>query len=107
METVNMDDFKKEGLRRKAEAVVDWMMAHPAETLVAATLVAGVIKKTTSVTRARLENRRRSLDIYDPRTGVHCWLKRSLTPTEKLIIDERYRRGESYTKILYELKLLK
>lgn len=118
METVDMRDFKIEALKRKVKEagkklkknvddVVAWGAEHPGEALALATLVLGTAKKVSGSIQSVAENHRRELDLYDPRTGRHSMLRRPLTPKEKLIIDERYSRGESYVRILYDMGLLK
>lgn len=117
-ETVDLRDFKKESFKRKVkdafasfkkkvDAAVAWGMEHPAEAIAIVTLTAGTIKKVSGASQSIAENRRRNLDLYDPRTGTHSIMKRTPTPEERMIIDQRYARGESYVHILYDMRLLK
>lgn len=118
METTNMHDFKKEAAKRKVKAVIDgakkkvdqaviWGMEHPAEAIALAGLVVGGTKKVSSAIQTHEENKRRDTDYYDPRTGLHSWSKRKLKPKERMMIRERYDRGESYDRILYDMGLLR
>jgi len=118
METVRFNDFKKEANKRKVKKLIDdgkrfamnvgrWCAEHPAETIAIATLTVGVIKKGCTAYAAHAEDVRRILDIYDPRTGDHCIVKRALTAAEKLMLNERYRAGEDKVKILFEMGLLR
>jgi hypothetical protein len=113
-----MFDFKVEAAKRKAkeaglkmkegaEKVVMVAMEHPMESIALATAVIGSVNKISKAVAAKAEDRRRTLDLYDPRTGMHSWTRRPLKPSERLRIDERYARGESYAKILYDMGLLK
>lgn len=116
METVNFEDFKREGLKRKAKGAidgvkkkvnqfVDWAMLHPGEAIAILTLGAGVLKKGCGTIESVAENRRRDLDFYDPRTGRHTIAKRRPSARESVEIDRRYRAGESYEEILWTMRL--
>ena len=111
-------EFKKESAKRKAKAVlsdakkkadeaVRWGMDHPAEAIALAGLLVGGVKKASSAYQTHAEDRRRDIDFYDPRTGRHSKARRKLKPYEQVRVTERYNRGESYDKILYEMGLLK
>ena len=117
-ETVNMSDFKKEAFKRKVKDGFDWCkkkvdegiawaMEHPGEAIALATLTAGTIKKGSGSVQTVAENRRRDLDLYDPRTGSHSKMRRRPSPTEQVMIDRRYNMGESYKEILYDMGLLR
>jgi hypothetical protein len=51
----------------------------------------------------RLRNRM----IYDRSLGMYWETRRPLSGNQKLIIEERHRAGESYGKILSDMRLLK
>ena len=91
--------------KRKANDLVDWALEHPSEALTAAAAIGGVLKVSSRTLRVFAENRRRDLDFYDPRTGRHVWAKRKPTARESVEIDRRYRAGESYEQILWEMRL--
>ena len=87
--------------------VADFARENP---LVSAATVYSASKVLSSMfkdhTAGKIESMRER-DYYDPRTGTHAFTKRKLKRGEKLMIDERHRKGESYTKILYDMNLLK
>lgn len=72
---------------------------------VAAALVLGAKKQAQNNKTQRLKEERETR-FYDPRTGVYSYARRSLTAEEQMSVERRYRRGESYTEILYDMKLL-
>ena len=71
---------------------------------VAAVFMAG--KHLTKNAKTDKEKNERNTRFYDPRTGRYCYARRELTPAEQMSIERRYHLGESYTEILYSMKLL-
>lgn len=71
---------------------------------VAAVFMAG--KHMSRNAHAAKEKGERESRFYDPRTGRYCYARRELTPAEQMNVERRYRLGESYTEILYSMKLL-
>ena len=45
--------------------------------------------------------------FYDPRLGRYSYTRRMPTPNELLEIEKRYRSGESYRRILDDLRILR
>lgn len=72
--------------------------------VVAAALMTG--KQMSKNVRAIKERSEREARFYDPRTGRYCYARRELTPAEQMNVERRYSLGESYTEILYSMKLL-
>lgn len=113
-----MYEFKKEAAKRKVKAVVDgtkrkvdqavaWGMEHPAEAVAVTGLAIRGIMKVSSVAQTVIEERRRNLEFWDPRTGRYSKIKRQLKPKERQIVIERYQNKEPYDKIFYDMKLLR
>ena len=71
---------------------------------VAAVFMAG--KYLSKSARTEKEKNERNTRFYDPRNGRYCYARRELTPAEQMAIERRYHLGESYTEILYSMKLL-
>lgn len=72
--------------------------------------VKGATKIVSGATRAYTENkliRFRQRTIYDRSMGRYIELRRPLTDTEALIIEERRQNGERLMPILQSMKLLK
>lgn len=72
---------------------------------VAAALVIGA-KKQARDKKAEQRKNERETRFYDPRTGVYSYARRPLTAEEQMYVERKYRKGESYTEILYDLNLL-
>lgn len=49
----------------------------------------------------------RDKSFYDPRRGHYVYTKRKLNGYELEELDRRYKSGESYSKILSDMRLLK
>ena len=119
---ISMNDFKKEAFKRKVRdgfkkavdtvkkpvvKAINWSFEHPTEALGIATGAGIALTKVAKIHSVNAEDRRRTTDFYDPRTGAHSIAKRALRPKEKVEIIERYKAGESYDEILYDKGLLK
>lgn len=68
--------------------------------------VAVGVKKQAAADKRRQAREERETRFYDPRTGIYSYAKRPLNPKEQMSVERRYRNGESYTEILYSMKLL-
>lgn len=115
---INIDDFKKELIKRKAKEFLDkgkvlaidvgiWCMDHPVEFLAIVTSAGAGVTKLAHWNAVRMENHRRTVDYYDPRLGIHATAKRPLNGDEVAELIERYLNGESYALILKDMHLLK
>ena len=122
METVNFKDFKKEinkeNLKRKAKDIYDgakkqavkaanYCMEHPVEALSILTAVTACTNKLVRYKQTKAEDRRRQVDFYDNRLGTHAIARRPLSTKEALEVEKRYKNGESYKSILWDMRLLK
>ena len=88
-------EFYKEH-EKEVKAVAPYVMA--------AVFMAG--KRISKDNRAVRERTERENRFYDPRNGRYCYARRELTPAEQMAVERRYHLGESYTEILYSMKLL-
>lgn len=117
-----MDDlkrFKLEEKKRKVakkageikDTLVDLWRNDKGEVIMVSTLLIGGFKAVCGTVRKheviKSEQNHRDLDHYDPRTGVWSQSKRKLSKKERLVMDERYKNGESKIKILEDLGVLK
>lgn len=69
--------------------------------------ITNAIGKTVSANATKREIQFKERTIYDRSLGRYVELKRPLTPTEALIIEERRARGEKLHEILNDMRLLK
>lgn len=116
-EKKTLQEMVKDGWRRTKEfgedvyrAGKEFYKEHEKEVKAVAPYVVPVVfmavkhmSKNTKVDKERTERENR---FYDPRTGRYCYARRALTPAEQMSVERRYRLGESYTEILYSMKLL-
>lgn len=115
---VNLNEFKKEAAKRKVKKVVDdakktaknvgrWCVNHPGEAITIGLAAGTTINRGLKWHQTAMENYRRKVDYYDPRTGHHAIAKHPLSPKQQAQIERRYRNGETYTEVLYDMRLLK
>lgn len=69
--------------------------------------ISNAVSKTVSANATKKEIQFKERTIYDRSLGRYVELKRPLTPTEALIIEERRARGEKLHEILNDMRLLK
>ena len=83
------------------------LIANRPEVVVAILGAIGMIFKSCTkwVTTRKLSNLHN--DMYDRRAGHYVSVKRKLTGRELEELDRRYKSGESYSKILSDMRLLK
>ena len=86
--------------------VANWCAENPVAVAFIATSTTAVLKQGTKMYAEHAEMVRRDRDFYDPRLGMHVFARRKLTPKEQVIVEARYKSGESYAKIFYEMGLL-
>ena len=75
-----------------------------------ATIFGGMFKMLLGRKKDKQQNEEKRLKenyYYDRRKGHYVETRRKLTGTELRELDKRYSRGESYTDILYDMKLMK
>ena len=96
----------REGIKN----LITWSAEHPMEASAIATGVTTVVAGTTKVikkaakTRAEEERMRR---YYDPKTYNWVTCRRELTGKEKIEFSRRRENGESVTRILESMGLVK
>ena len=104
----------KEEAARKVQQTTDWIKQNK-EVLVATLPAAAVIaRSTTNVVRSAIrhhtastEKRSKELYCYDRSLGHYWALKRPLTNSDWILINDRKKNGEKLGDILYNLKVLK
>lgn len=105
-----LNDWKNRQVER-AKNGLDWCVKNPGFGIPIVLLgVKGAIKLASGGIRAVTvdkEIRFRTHHIYDRSMGRYIELRRPLTNTEALIIEERRRNGEGLMAILSSMKLLK
>lgn len=69
--------------------------------------ITNMISKSITANTVNKEIRFKERTIYDRSLGRYVELKRPLTPTEALTIEERRASGEKLHEILNDMKLLK
>ena len=122
METVNFNDFKeqinKEQLKRKVKTfakeakekagmVANYCVEHPVEALSIVSAASVGLNRFYKYKQTKAEDRRREVDFYDNRLGTHAIARRPLTMKEALEVERRYKNGESYKSILWDMRLMK
>ena len=118
MKEVSFKEFKKEAAKRKVKETVGkamktakdighWCVDHPAEAITIGLAAGATIRKGLSWHQTAMENYRRKVDFYDPRTGRHSIAKHTLSPKQQVEIQRRYNNNESYAEILFDMGLLK
>ena len=85
--------------------IVEFAYNNPAEAAGIVASAAVIAKKSLSAHRINAEDRRRRLDMYDPRKGEHVILRKPLTARQKIEVDKRYMedRSESYVHIFDDM----
>ena len=53
-----------------------------------------------------MELKRRDTDIWDPKRGMHYYIKKRMTPSQQMEYNRRYDRGENGADILRSMRLL-
>lgn len=56
--------------------------------------------------QASMELKRRDTDIWDPKRGMHYYIKKRMTPSQQMEYNRRYDRGENGADILRSMRLL-
>lgn len=99
----------KDRLIKTKEKIKAWTEEHQGDVIyycyVGACIVAMVGPVIAKIQRAKTDtgvDRR----IYDRSNGWY-WETKNITNRQKMIIEERHQAGESYGKILSDMKLLK
>ena len=113
--TVRWDEIKrkiwfeqtKARAAAKAKQFGEWVVTNPVATGTSAACIYKGVRSLTKAYSVHREDVRRDTDFYDPRAGKHSYARRKPTRREQVEIDDRYSRGESYTKILYDMGLLR
>ena len=119
METINIEDFRKEAkkrerkekIQRKIRSGKDWISRNK-ELVIGITPVAiGGITTVAKVVGKRVNLRKqeelKDLYCYDRSLGHYWRLKRELSNKEWLDVDRRKKNGERLSDILSEMKVLK
>jgi hypothetical protein len=93
------------------DSASEWV-GENSDTLIAVIppLVGAIVfgaKRVAKYHDAKSAERLRNRTIYDRSLGMYWETRRPLTSNQKLIIEERHRAGESYGKILADMRLLK
>lgn len=126
MEDFNIIDFNKEAkkVRKKEERkerhkkLLKWIQANPELAALAFSTASGIIvfsvKSGISITKGIIKSRNlkkeeglKNLYCYDRSLGHYWSLRRELSNSEWLAIDERKKNGERLADILNDLKVLK
>lgn len=91
----------------RARLIAEWIHDNPVAAVTIATAAASCANKGYKAYKLYDENKRRNRMFYDPR--AHRWseAKRNLRWYENDEVDARYNNGESYHKILGDMRLLK
>ena len=101
-------NIKKAG--KKAKEAVAWAVEHPAETSAIAvgvtTIAGGTTKVAKHISKKRAESERMRR-YYDPKTFNWVTCRRELTGKEKAEFSRRREHGESVTRILESMNVLK
>lgn len=105
---------KAENARVKADVwwwqCKEWAKANPeqAELIVATAIgaVGVIIKRSFSMAKVHREQRAKDLYIYDRSLGRYWTLRRKLTKSEQIAIEQMKKAGMGYGEILTRLKLL-
>ena len=118
-EKIEIVDFEKEAKRRerkekfqnKLDRAINWIHNNKEIVmLVGPTLISGVAfgaKTITKQVRLNKEKNLKDLYCYDRSLGHYWKLRRELTNSEWVEIDQRKQNGERLADILDELKALK
>lgn len=99
---------------RKVEQVSSWVEQNKELLIVALPTAAAITKGATNVTRSvirrgavRAEKRNKELYCYDRSLGHYWALKRPLSNTDWVKINDRKKNGEKLGDILSSMKVLK
>lgn len=118
-EKINFKDLKwsikqqqlKNWWNKKKREAEDWASKNPELT---ATILAGagaglvyVAKDTYKSHKKAKEEKDRLTKAYDPSLGYYWTLKRPLTSSELLRVEQRHKQGEPYGEIYRSMNLLK
>lgn len=98
---------KKEKAKAMAFKALDWCSKNPmAAASLGGAAVAGLktVRKLANNHYEEVDRRRR---FYDPRTGRYTYIRRDLTPAEDAYVTRRFKNGESYSEIFYDMGLIK
>jgi hypothetical protein len=102
---------RKEKFNRKVEDAFNWAYDHKEVLMIAAPVVVGAVTAGTKFIGKQItlhkEQNLKDLYCYDRSLGHYWRLKRELTNSEWVEIDQRKQNGERLADILDELKVLK
>jgi hypothetical protein len=102
-------DFKG-AVKRVITKTLNFIADHQEEIVMSVPVffaIGNAIHKTRVENRIENEYRRKTYSQWDPRS-MHSWdLRRPLTNREKMILDERVRRGERMVDVLESMRVLR
>lgn len=120
---VEETEEKKPSIKDKIKSAVDtgkekvktgwkWCMDNKGDVLFALGVGAAAAKTVNSLksggkTATQREYEGRQFRVYDPHTGLYYKLRREMTNREKVELDRRSLKGETYGMILDDMGLLK
>ena len=102
---------RKEKFHQKVEYAFNWAYANKEVLMIATPIVVGAVAAGTKFIGKQItlhkEQNLKDLYCYDRSLGHYWRLKRELTNSEWVEIDQRKQNGERLADILDELKVLK
>lgn len=101
-----IEDFKR-NVRMKIYQTIDWITYHPQEAATIAGTLIFAWRKVDKYVDIHRETKLRNSMIYDRSLGMYWHTKKPLTANQRLMIETRHKAGESYGKILSDMKVLK
>lgn len=119
METINIEDFKresrkrafKEKVRTKIQNGKEWVVKNKEAVITLTPVIIGGVTTIVKVAGKRVNLRKqedlKDLYCYDRSLGHYWRLRRELSNKEWLEIDKRKKNGERLSDILEEMKVLK
>lgn len=100
-----------ENRKEDARAIGRWIKHHKGETIFLATSLLGLTRACVKHHNKRMtiqaEKELKDRSWYDHRTGHYWHLKRELTSSEQLLVEERMKKGETLGKIFQDMNVLR
>lgn len=104
------EDFKN-NVRMKWDKACEWCYENPMLSMILIPSAIGAVGTIATATaksiKTKSEEKKRTMQIYDPEMGQYLDLKRPLKVSEKVELAERHRAGENITLILDDMNRLK
>lgn len=102
---------RKAKWKKRLDGAKEWVSENRQVLIVAvpaiATTVGGLIRVANRRVNIATEERNKDRRCYDARLGHYWELRRKLSNSEWVTIDQRMARGERLSDILYDLGVLK